>query len=345
MRHHSQRGFTIVEIMVAVTLSLIVLAGVLAVMYSSRVTYNENERVGRNQENGRAAMELMLRDLRGAGFPGCAQPIAGLFDLINLLDDSTEVAWNLGQPAYGFEGSSGTWTPALDATLIPNATEDNDIIVVRTIPVGSPSMRVTAQVTSTTSISVSKDVGEMLEEGSPAVISDCGHAAIFAVSDFTGNAEDTTATIAAVTGGSEAPTNSSTDLAAVFNIGARVAPIVSVAYYVAPNSADTGPSLWRVIAGSDPQELVPGVEAMQLQYGVDTSADGMVDEYVDANAVTDWANVVSVTLALLVRSAEQNALEVDSREYSLLGTDVGPFNDHFERSLFTTTVTLRNRTT
>ena len=232
----------------------------------------------------------------------------------------------------------------LDATLIPNATEDNDIIVVRTIPVGSPSMRVTAQATSATSISVSKGVGEMLEEGMPAVISDCGHAAIFAVTDFTGAAEDTTATIAAATGGA-APTNSTTDLAAVFNVGARVAPIVSIAYYVAPNATDTGPSLWRVIAGRDPQELVPGVEAMQLQYGVDTSADGMVDEYVDADDVADWANVVSATLAILVRSAEQNAQEVDSREYSLLGTAVGPFNDRFERSLFTTTVTLRNRTT
>ncbi len=50
-----QRGFSLVEIMVALTLSLILLGGVLAVMYSSKVTYMENERVGRLQENGRAA--------------------------------------------------------------------------------------------------------------------------------------------------------------------------------------------------------------------------------------------------------------------------------------------------
>ena len=61
--------------------------------------------------------------------------------------------------------------------------------------------------------------------------------------------------------------------------------------------------------------------------------------------VTDWTRVISVTLALLVRSAEENAKIVDQRVYELLETDVGPFNDRFQRSLFTTTVTLRNRTT
>ncbi len=69
------------------------------------------------------------------------------------------------------------------------------------------------------------------------------------------------------------------------------------------------------------------------------------NEYVDADDVTDWNRVISVTFALLVRSAEENAKIVDERVYELLETDVGPFNDRFQRSLFTTTVTLRNRTT
>ena len=74
------------------------------------------------------------------------------------------------------------------------------------------------------------------------------------------------------------------------------------------------------------------------------NADGMINEYVDANEVADWGAVISVSLAILVRSAEENSQEADNREYSLLGTAVGPFDDKFQRSLFTTTVTLRNRT-
>ena len=341
-----QRGFSLVEIMVALTLSLILLAGVLAVMYSSKVTYMENERVGRLQENGRAALEMILRDLRGAGFPGCAQPIEGLLAINNTLDDAADVAWNLGVSAFGFEASDTTWAPALDTDLIPDATPGNDIIVVRTIPVGAPSMRVSAIVNPTDTISVTKVAGETLVDGTPAIISDCANASIFVASNFTAGS-DTTATITRATGGGP-PANATEDLGAVFAPGARVTPITTVAYYIAPNEAETGPSLWRVnmsVSDGAPQELIPGVEALQIRYGV-AAADGVVvDEYLDADEVTDWSRVISVTLALLVRSAEENAKIVDEREYQLLETTLEPFNDRYQRALFTTTVTLRNRTT
>ncbi|HEU5137747.1 MAG TPA: PilW family protein [Steroidobacteraceae bacterium] len=345
MRHiRYQRGFSLVEIMVALTLSLILLAGVLAVMYSSKVTYMENERVGRLQENGRAALEMILRDLRGAGFPGCAQPIEGLFEMTNTLSDATTVPWNLTESTYGFEGSAGTWTPTLDAALFPDATAGNDIIVVRTIPIGAPSMRVSTIVNPTDDIEVSRGADEVLEEGTPAIISDCANASVFVVNGFAPDGE--TATISRSTGGGP-PANTTEDLGATFAPGARVSPITSIAYYVAPNAAGTGPALWRVVSDGAPQELIPGVEALEVRYGVDTDTepDVTVDEYVDADEVTDWSRVISVTLALLVRSAEENAKIVDERVYELLETDVGPFDDRFQRSLFTTTVTLRNRTT
>lgn len=340
-----QAGFTLVEIMVSLALSLIILAGVLAVMYSSKVTYLENERVGRLQENGRAALEIMLRDLRGAGFPGCAQPIEGLFGINNILDNNTQVPWDLAQPTFGYEGSGGGWTPALDVDLFPNATPDNDVVVVRTIPTGAPSMRVTATVNPTDSISVEKDAGEKLDPGTPAIISDCGNATIFVVGTFTPDGPDTAATITRNTGGGP-PGNSTDNLGATFPLGARVAPITSIGYYVAPNSSGNGSALWRVVGDADPQELIPGVEGLQIQYGVDENAtDGevRVTSYVDADDVADWESVISVSLSLLVRSADDNSPTVDSREYSLLGTAYGPYDDNFQRSLFTTTVMLRNR--
>jgi type IV pilus assembly protein PilW len=343
-----QRGFSLVEIMVALTLSLIVLAGVLAVMYSSKVTYAENERTGRLQENGRAAIELMLRDLRGAGYPGCAQPIAGLFAINNMLANATQVAWNLTQPVAGFEGTSGTWAPALDATLFPSATARNDVIVVRTIPAGSPSMRVTAVVAPSASMSVEKEVGESLVPGMPAVISDCGNASIFVVSGFTPGAGDISATIDRVAGAGT-PSNTTINLGATYAPGARVSPVTSIGYYIAPNTDATGPALWRVTSNGAPQEIIPGAEALEIRYGVDTVADPgrlvTVDTYVDANAVTDWSRVVSISIALLIRSSEANSQTLDTRPYTLLTRVVPAFNDRFQRSVFTTTVTLRNRTT
>ena len=340
-----QRGFSLVEILVAITLSLIVLAGVIAVMYSSKVIYLENERVGRIQENGRAALAMILRDLRGAGFPGCAQPIVDLIEINNMLSDADDVLWNFAQPTYGYEGSGGTWAPTLDTDLIPDATPDNDIVVVRTIPVGAPSMRVPNVTGPSATISVDKAAGETLTPGTPAIISDCASASIFVVSEFTPDGTDTSADIERSTTGGP-PTNDSTDLGATFTRGARVSPVTTIAYYVAPSASGTGPALWRVVSNNDPQEIVPGVEAMQVRYGVNSDNDRelTVDEYVDADEVTDWSRVISVSLALLARSAEENSQTIDTRTYTLLEEELEPFNDRFQRSLFTTTVALRNQT-
>lgn len=343
-----ERGFSLVEVMVAVTLSLIVLAGVLAVMYSSKVTYAENERVGRLQENGRAAIELMMRDLRGAGFPGCAQPIEGLFELNNLLANPTAVPWNFEESAFGYEGGASAWTPALDAAIFPAATPNNDVLVVRTIPVGAPSMRVTAAVNPAGgTFNVDKSAGETLAIGTPAIISDCGNASVFVVNNFVAGGGDLTAaiTIDNSAGPPGTPSNATTNLGAAYMAGARVAPVRSIGYYIAPNPAGTGNSLWRVESNNAPQEMVPGVEALQLQYGVDTDADMTVNAYVNADAVADWSEVISVSVALLARSAVANSPTQDTRTYNLLGTNLGPFPDRFQRSLFTVTVTLRNRTT
>jgi prepilin-type N-terminal cleavage/methylation domain-containing protein len=72
-----QRGFSLVELMVALTLSLVLMAGALSVLYSSRLSYRENDRIARLQEAGRTAVELLLRDARPAGYIGCSRPVFG----------------------------------------------------------------------------------------------------------------------------------------------------------------------------------------------------------------------------------------------------------------------------
>jgi type IV pilus assembly protein PilW len=350
-------GFTIVEIMIAMTLSLLLIAGILSVVYSSKITYLENERVGRNQEGGRAAFEMILRDLRGAGFPGCAQPIGSLVQLHNLLANPTSLLWRFDVPLQGYEGSSGTWSPTLDtvlSTATPAPSSGNDVIVIRTVRAGQPEFRTTGQTNPTADIVVSKRAGQKVAAGTGTfVINDCAAESFFAATT-TGADADTTATLTRNTGGS-APTNQSTDLQWSFNPGALVLPVDTVIYYIAPSATpavqgnQAGPALWRIVSSvGTPEEVIPGVEKMEIQYGVDTNGDTVVDQYSNADTVdaaSNWGNVISVRVAILVRSPEANSPEVDKRTYTLLIKSVGPFNDHYERSLFTTTVTLRNRTT
>lgn len=85
---------------------------------------------------------------------------------------------------------------------------------------------------------------------------------------------------------------------------------------------------------------------MQILYGEDTTNDAIADTYVNAATVgsTNWNNVVSVRLALLVNGVDQNFTgNQDTNTYNLLGTTVGPFNDYRRRKVFSNTVQVRNR--
>jgi type IV pilus assembly protein PilW len=192
-------------------------------------------------------------------------------------------------------------------------------------------------------MTVQKEEGDRFEPGVPLVISDCGNASIFVPSVFTADGSDKVATIDRSTGGGP-PSNATMDLGANYMPGARIAPLSTVIYYIRTASLGTGTSLWRVRNNLPPEELVPGVVGMQVQYGVAAPAQMTIASYVSANAVTDWSRVISVTFALLMRSGEPNSPMLDAKTYSLLGVNYGPYNDRYQRSLFTTTVTLRNRT-
>ena len=342
------RGFSLVELMIAMTISLILLAGILSVVYSSKVTYREGERVARLQENGRTAVEMMLRDMRAGGFRGCTRTVP----FTNTLVDANTLLWNFGSVVQGFNYvgpgvTTGAWAPAR-STLITDALPASDIVAVRTVRTNMPSFTTNAAMASTTAeVSVDRLATDTLPTGRTVLISDCNAAAVFAVSEFEGSG--TTATLHHETGITGAgPGNDSIDIGFEFQAGAQVVPVDTVIYYV--RQSDTvrdgvrNPSLWRIVGAGDPQELIEGVEAMQVQYGRDTDGNRIVDDYVDASAAINWDQIVSVTFSLLIRSAEPTATEADPRTFRLIGTDYGPFGDRYERTIYTTTVTLRNTT-
>jgi type IV pilus assembly protein PilW len=143
----------------------------------------------------------------------------------------------------------------------------------------------------------------------------------------------------------------SSDLGQAFRQNSRVVPVDTVVYYIR-NSATVrngvrNPSLWRM--STDPsvgtQELVEGVESMQVLYGVATDSNPLVvASYKKASAVTNWNRVISVSIALLIRSVEPTSPSNEARTYNLLGTAITTPNDRYQRTLYTTTVALRNTT-
>jgi type IV pilus assembly protein PilW len=139
----------------------------------------------------------------------------------------------------------------------------------------------------------------------------------------------------------------------------EVFPMQTLVYYVKRSSSGTTTSLYRRIFDGDnaaglEQELIEGVENMQVRYGIDTTMpdpDGIVDKYVEAkgataaDSVTDWNKVVAVRVGLLMRSA----MPVE-RDVSVAGTGAVngvtvtyPGGTRYDRRVFTTTVAVRNK--
>lgn len=87
--------------------------------------------------------------------------------------------------------------------------------------------------------------------------------------------------------------------------------------------------------------VVDGVENMQILYGEDTDADGSVNTYRTA-AAANMANVKSVRLEILVATDLEVGSDTAAKQYNLLGTAYGPFNDRRLRRVYGTTVQLRN---
>ncbi|HEY2346452.1 MAG TPA: PilW family protein [Xanthomonadaceae bacterium] len=77
----NQRGLGLIELMVALLLGLFVAGSAIAIFATNRQTYAATESLGRLQENGRLAYEMMARDLREAGGTPCdprTKPVANV---------------------------------------------------------------------------------------------------------------------------------------------------------------------------------------------------------------------------------------------------------------------------
>ncbi|MFV1872073.1 MAG: PilW family protein [Oleiphilus sp.] len=100
------------------------------------------------------------------------------------------------------------------------------------------------------------------------------------------------------------------------------------------------------------EALVEGVEHMQFEYGVDSNRDGNVDRYDSADAILDWQSVLSVRLYLLMRSRSKDSSRneagkvyvMNSNNNNLKNSYRVPENQGmFSRKLYVKEIALRNR--
>lgn len=108
-----QKGVTLVELMIAVTISSIVMIGIGSVYTSSKRSFKLQEEFSRLQENGRFAINHITRFVRGSGYSGCASAIKNSTSSILNNPDDNPWAFDTGLEGYEFVGTE----PNTDKTL------------------------------------------------------------------------------------------------------------------------------------------------------------------------------------------------------------------------------------
>jgi type IV pilus assembly protein PilW len=323
-RGSHQGGFTLVELMVALAISLGLVAALVTLAVRNSRSTAELEESGRQIENGRYALELLADDISLAGYFGALSPAAAARttpDPCETLPTAAALGWSVTPfevPAQvqGFPDSAAA--PGCFDDLL----DDTGSIVVRRVstePVAVTAVNITANNPHLQTPQCPTD-----PVATPFVFSDN-------VADFTLRTLD----------------------CANLTTASRY---VSRAYFVAACDVcapDDGiPTLKRLDVAGGARTVTPvaeGIEELQFEYGFDTDDDGVPDEYRTApttgtgDPTDDWSNVMAVRIWLIARTVQPSPGYVDEKVYSLgLHGDRGPFNDAFKRRVYTTLVRLNN---
>lgn len=350
-----QRGLSLVELLVALTISLFLVAGVIQLFIGSKQTYRSYDALSRIQENGRFALEVMARDIRMAGHYGCLPASA---TITNTLNTPTAYFWNFGQAIQGFESTgAGAWTPALDASVTsPFAGGNVDVITIRSTDGLGAAIQAHGSTTDDPRVP-----GSDFAACNVVVAANCETAAVFQVTSVTAVAAEISSpplpagqTLAHVAGADcngAPPGNSTSNLGTTFSpgTGSEVAQVSTKSYYIRARTSGR-PGLRRRVGAAAAQELVEGVDRMEIRYGVCTgtgAARRVNPPYVTANVVdaaNNWANVCSVRIDLLLASLDDNVISAPQTVVFPADTGINvTATDRRLRQGFSTTVGIRNR--
>ncbi|MBL1293326.1 MAG: PilW family protein [Thiotrichales bacterium] len=320
-------GFSLVELMVAITISVVLLTGLIQVYMSAKRSYLIQDSIARMQENGRYAVNLLNRDLRLAGYMG------GNADVSTLGGSRAPVT-----PDGQCGGTNDTrWGRMVARSVFAiNVAPGNTLTGYNCIsPAGNPAQR--GQHLSGDILSIRYFKHTNLNAASRA-----NNAGLYLKTSLTS--------------GQVELVNKDVNIDSFFapNSGQPISynKLESYTYYSGHQNADCDgiatqvPTLFRMALSNDGtpkrEELIRGVENLQVQFGVDSNSDGALDQYQNADTITNWALVRSVRLWLLIRAECPGAGGyLNNNTYTMGDANLTP-NDRFRRQLYTSTVMLRN---
>lgn len=345
MSHRRQTGFSLVELMIAVTIGLLLLAGLAGVFATTSKARGELDRANRQVENGRYAVHLLQEDLRVAGFLGEFDPSMLATPPAKPDPCSTAVAdLRTAMPLHVQGYDDGAGAPG----CISDQREGTDILVVRR---------------ASTCVAGTADC-DAVAAGTPYFQASLCYPTATATELASGNVNSYFA-LDTNPGALNLHRKDCTTLAGLRRYVTHI-------YFIANNNngSDGIPTLKRVelspAGGQSAMSVVPlveGIENLQVEYGIDTDARGAAnagspnaysanpDAYAACTGqacVDNWRNVVAVKLYLLARNTDPSGGYTDTKTYTLgltaAGAErtVGPFRDGYKRHVYQSSIRLAN---
>jgi len=284
-----QRGLSLIELLVAMAIGAVLIFGATDVYVNSRNSYGVNENVTRLQETARYAMSVIEPDVRmsnywgllkgagavtnqaaqtaapGAVAPGAAANVCG-----------NNFAIDLGTNLQGDNNggaANGIWLSATRQPGCNSLTDPDTGAVWTTIPVATADTLTVRRASVFTAVPTAN------------VLNLC-------TTRISGRLQSDNSACSAAPAG-------------------QVSNLIVDAYYIDRNSSQQAglPALRRKTLSAGgvlqfiDQEIIPGVEDMQVQFGIDPFGNtGVATRYVDPDAVPAAAQIVAVRVWLLVRS-------------------------------------------
>lgn len=341
--HKKQSGIMLIEVLIALAIGVFMTAVIAGLYIKMRGSFRFQEDFGRLQENGHFAMETIKRDIRMAGYNGCGN----LTQFANVVNGGGSSPFlNFASPVLGYEGGVSTFPTALTSAGVISGTDAIVLLGVDT------SSELVVQSHNAPSAQINTNT-HTIPAGEILLITDCSHSAVF---QMTGPNSASKTNVVHNTG-TGTPGNctkylgascGTTEKSYTFPPGSSLMRIYSNAYFIAPSSIGTGRSLFALSLANQTngtpvaRELIRGVDNMQITYGIDSDGDRAADKYAAANSVSNWSQVVSVKISLLV-STTKDDISSTYQTYEYDGNNITA-TDHKVRRVYTETVSVRNRT-
>ena len=324
-----QRGLTLVELMLGVTLGFLITGVVLSLYINTSRSLAQNERYAWMQENARFVLKTLSEDLSMADFWGrviatdvigtaVASPVGDCGIDVDVFNGNAAILVNNNHvsPAW----SQFTPCPSLTTDTRPST----DLLALK---------RVEGSSTASTFVDAADmdsdfDTTEVLTQGA----SDLKDGVVYLRS--TG----TTGTFIDDASSSNPPGTGQNDW--------RYIPRVYFVrnYYETPG--DQIPALCRlVISGlglTDTECIAEGIEDFHVQFGIDTDQNAIANLYTSTPTLSEMENAVSARIYLLARSIEPDPHFTNDTQYVLGDSLVLAANDGFYRRVYSTTISLRN---